>query len=109
VRNAHIKGLGRFGALCFPRGISISAKEMNVIEANVDNAVCVFAPTKADKVPVGPERPHEIKHDGWRMMVIREQDRVRLISIIAEYEQGEIAVLRFLNLYFIDSNGANKS
>jgi ATP-dependent DNA ligase len=37
-------------------------------------------PTKADKVPAGSEWLHEIKHDGYRMMLIREQDRVRLIS-----------------------------
>jgi bifunctional non-homologous end joining protein LigD len=37
-------------------------------------------PTKADKVPAGPDWLHEIKYDGYRMMVIREQDGVRLIS-----------------------------
>jgi bifunctional non-homologous end joining protein LigD len=37
-------------------------------------------PTKADKVPAGSDWIHEIKYDGYRMMVIREQDRVRLIS-----------------------------
>jgi bifunctional non-homologous end joining protein LigD len=37
-------------------------------------------PTKADKVPAGPDWLHEIKYNGYRMMVIREQDRVQLIS-----------------------------
>jgi bifunctional non-homologous end joining protein LigD len=37
-------------------------------------------PTKADKVPAGSDWLHEIKYDGYRMMLIREQDRVRLIS-----------------------------
>jgi bifunctional non-homologous end joining protein LigD len=37
-------------------------------------------PIKADKVPVGPDWLHEVKYDGYRMMLIREQDRVRLIS-----------------------------
>jgi bifunctional non-homologous end joining protein LigD len=37
-------------------------------------------PTKADKVPAGPDWIHEIKYDGYRMMLIRDQDRVRLIS-----------------------------
>jgi bifunctional non-homologous end joining protein LigD len=37
-------------------------------------------PTKADKAPVGPDWIHEIKYDGYRMLLIREQDRVRLIS-----------------------------
>jgi hypothetical protein len=37
-------------------------------------------PTKADNVPAGPNWIHEIKYDGYRMLVVREQDRVRLIS-----------------------------
>jgi bifunctional non-homologous end joining protein LigD len=37
-------------------------------------------PTKADKVPTGSDWIHEIKYDGYRMMLIREQDRVRLVS-----------------------------
>jgi bifunctional non-homologous end joining protein LigD len=37
-------------------------------------------PTKADKVPAGPDWLHEVKYDGYRMMLIREQHRVRLIS-----------------------------
>jgi bifunctional non-homologous end joining protein LigD len=37
-------------------------------------------PAKADKVPAGPDWVHEIKYDGYRMMVIREQDSERLIS-----------------------------
>ena len=35
-------------------------------------------PVKADTVPSGPDWFHEIKHDGYRMMIIRERDRVRL-------------------------------
>jgi ATP-dependent DNA ligase len=37
-------------------------------------------PTKADQVPTGPDWLHEVKYDGYRMMLIREQERVRLIS-----------------------------
>ena len=37
-------------------------------------------PTKRLTVPSGPDWLHEIKHDGYRMMVIREDDRVRLIT-----------------------------
>jgi len=40
-------------------------------------------PTKADKVPAGPNRLHEVKYDGYRMMLIRERGRVRLISTAA--------------------------
>jgi ATP-dependent DNA ligase len=37
-------------------------------------------PTKADKVPAGPDWLHEVKYDGYRMMLIREHGRVLLIS-----------------------------
>jgi bifunctional non-homologous end joining protein LigD len=40
-------------------------------------------PTNADKVPVGPDWLHEVKYDGYRMMLIREQDRVRLLRVIS--------------------------
>ena len=35
-------------------------------------------PTNATKVPAGPEWFHEIKHDGFRVRVERDGDRVRL-------------------------------
>ncbi|RXG91619.1 RNA ligase family protein [Bradyrhizobium zhanjiangense] len=35
-------------------------------------------PVKAKVVPSGPDWLHEIKHDGYRMMIIREGKRVRL-------------------------------
>jgi ATP-dependent DNA ligase len=38
-------------------------------------------PTNATKVPAGPEWLHEIKHDGFRIRVERDGDRVRLISM----------------------------
>ena len=37
-------------------------------------------PTKADKVPDRPEWLHEIKHDGYRVIVQREAKRVRLFT-----------------------------
>jgi len=37
-------------------------------------------PVKAIKVPTGPDWLHEIKHDGYRLMLVREQERVRLFS-----------------------------
>ncbi|MCA1452805.1 DNA ligase [Bradyrhizobium sp. BRP22] len=37
-------------------------------------------PVRADKVPAGPDWFHEIKYDGYRLQVIREHDRVRLIT-----------------------------
>jgi bifunctional non-homologous end joining protein LigD len=48
--------------------------------ANVAGVYAFSLPTKADKVPAGPDWIHEIKYDGYRMMVMRERDRIRLIS-----------------------------
>jgi bifunctional non-homologous end joining protein LigD len=43
--------------------------------------LCEFSlPTKALDVPAGSDWLHEIKYDGYRMMLIRDQDGVRLIS-----------------------------
>ena len=36
--------------------------------------------TAGKQVPSGPDWIHEVKHDGYRMLVIRENDRVRLLS-----------------------------
>jgi ATP-dependent DNA ligase len=37
-------------------------------------------PTRADKVPAGPQWIHEIKHDGFRLIVRRRGDRVGLFT-----------------------------
>jgi ATP-dependent DNA ligase len=37
-------------------------------------------PVKGSKVPAGPDWLHEIKHDGYRMRLLREADRVRLLT-----------------------------
>src|SRR3954452_386260 len=37
-------------------------------------------PTRATKVPTGPDWFHEIKHDGFRLIVQREGKRVRLFT-----------------------------
>jgi bifunctional non-homologous end joining protein LigD len=37
-------------------------------------------PPNAAKVPAGPECFHEIKYDGFRLRVERNEDRVRLIT-----------------------------
>jgi ATP-dependent DNA ligase len=37
-------------------------------------------PTNGITVPAGPEWLHEVKYDGYRMLLIRERDRVRLIT-----------------------------
>ncbi|MET4418310.1 RNA ligase family protein [Bradyrhizobium sp. RT3a] len=37
-------------------------------------------PTRGAKVPAGPDWIHEIKHDGYRLIVQRDGDRVRLFT-----------------------------
>ncbi len=37
-------------------------------------------PTRGTKVPAGPEWLHEIKHDGYRLIVQRDGARVRLFT-----------------------------
>jgi bifunctional non-homologous end joining protein LigD len=37
-------------------------------------------PTRGTKVPAGPDWFHEIKHDGYRLIVQREGARVRLFT-----------------------------
>jgi bifunctional non-homologous end joining protein LigD len=37
-------------------------------------------PTRGTKVPTGPDWIHEIKYDGYRMLVTRKDTRVRLFS-----------------------------
>ena len=36
--------------------------------------------TAGKQIPSGPDWIHEVKHDGYRKLVIRENDRVRLFS-----------------------------
>jgi bifunctional non-homologous end joining protein LigD len=37
-------------------------------------------PTRGTKVPAGPDWIHEVKHDGYRLIVHREGKRVRLFT-----------------------------
>jgi ATP-dependent DNA ligase len=37
-------------------------------------------PTRATKVPAGPDWIHEIKHDGYRLIVQKDHKRVRLFT-----------------------------
>jgi bifunctional non-homologous end joining protein LigD len=38
-------------------------------------------PVRGTKVPSGPDWLHEIKYDGYRLLVRRENDRVRLLTM----------------------------
>jgi bifunctional non-homologous end joining protein LigD len=46
--------------------------------------------TAGKQVPSGPDWIHEVKHDGYRMLVIRDNDRVRLLS-----RNGSDSTLRY--------------
>jgi bifunctional non-homologous end joining protein LigD len=37
-------------------------------------------PTRGTKVPAGPDWIHEVKHDGYRLIVQRDNKRVRLFT-----------------------------
>jgi bifunctional non-homologous end joining protein LigD len=37
-------------------------------------------PTRGTEVPAGPDWFHEVKHDGYRLIVQREGKRVRLLT-----------------------------
>ena len=39
-----------------------------------------FIPTRGTEVPVGPDWLHEVKYDGFRMIVQRDGDRLRLFT-----------------------------
>jgi bifunctional non-homologous end joining protein LigD len=45
---------------------------------NVAFEPCI--PTRGTQVPAGPEWLHEIKHDGYRLIVVRDGARVRLFT-----------------------------
>jgi ATP-dependent DNA ligase len=47
-------------------------------------------PTRATKVPAGQDWLHEIKHDGYRLIVIRDGDRVKLLTRNATTGQVDI-------------------
>jgi bifunctional non-homologous end joining protein LigD len=38
-------------------------------------------PTRATKVPTGPDWIHEIKHDGYRLIVQKDKKRARLFTL----------------------------
>jgi bifunctional non-homologous end joining protein LigD len=45
---------------------------------NVAFEPCI--PTRGTKVPAGPGWFHEIKHDGYRLIVVRDRKRVKLLT-----------------------------
>jgi ATP-dependent DNA ligase len=41
----------------------------------------ICLPTRAAAPPTGPDWLHEVKHDGYRMLAVRDGERTRLISL----------------------------
>jgi bifunctional non-homologous end joining protein LigD len=48
--------------------------------SRADGYIPPCIPTRAYKVPAGPDWVHEIKHDGYRLQVRRDGDAVRLFT-----------------------------
>ena len=52
-------------------------------------------PTRGTEVPSGPDWFHELKHDGYRLIVQREGKRVRTIShVVSDFVSGNKALER---------------
>jgi ATP-dependent DNA ligase len=51
-------------------------------------------PTRGKKVPTGPDWIHEIKHDGYRLIVQREGKRVRLFTGTATETASKVVIKR---------------
>jgi hypothetical protein len=51
-----------------------------MVRARVDGFIVPCIPTRADKSPAGPDWVHEIKHDGYRLIVSRARPLVRLFT-----------------------------
>ena len=54
------------------------------------NAFQPCIPTKAAKAPAGPDWLHEVKYDGYRLIIQREGKRVRLFT-----RNGTTGAIRF--------------
>jgi bifunctional non-homologous end joining protein LigD len=50
------------------------------LRVRADGCIAPCIPTLAAKPPSGPDWIHEIKHDGYRLIVRRDGDAVRLYT-----------------------------
>jgi bifunctional non-homologous end joining protein LigD len=60
--------------------VSAGVRNLNAYLSRMLKAFEFCIPTKATAVPAGPEWLHEIKHDGFRLRIERDGNRVRLIT-----------------------------
>ena len=73
--------LSTWRSVCGHRGTTRNARILaacNYLAGMLKNAFNPFIPTKAAKVPDRPDWLHEVKHDGYRLIIQRESIRVRL-------------------------------
>ena len=68
----------RAGAVFFSTRILAALIYLTDMLRKLDYWPCI--PTRGTKVPAGPDWLHEIKHDGYRLIVQREGKRVRLFT-----------------------------
>jgi ATP-dependent DNA ligase len=61
-------------------GLTASAGALKNLGMRVSAFIEPCLPSPADRLPSGPEWIHEIKHDGFRMMVRRDPAGVRLLT-----------------------------
>ena len=64
-----------------PRRSRANALEILLADAYLDSMRFLPAiPTRGTMVPSSPDWIHEVKHDGFRLIVVRDGDRVRLLT-----------------------------
>ena len=64
-----------------PAAAAPNALEILLGDAYLDSMRFLPAiPTRGTMVPSSPDWIHEVKHDGFRLIVVRDGDRVRLLT-----------------------------
>ena len=63
-------------ALAAPNALEISRGDAYLRVMRFQPAI----PTRGTEVPSSPDWIHEVKHDGFRLIVVRDGDRVRLLT-----------------------------
>ena len=81
-RRTHLTLLNVFSAQCFETTGWTTSNPANrpYISRMPPRLFQPCIPTRAAKVPSGPDWIHEIKHDGYRLIVQKDQKRVRLFT-----------------------------
>jgi ATP dependent DNA ligase domain len=72
----------RSAALCRLHGLAASGYLTRMLPRRIrtDGFIDPCIPTRAAKPPAGPDWVHEVKHDGYRLIVRRDGEAVRLFT-----------------------------